>query len=71
MVMIAAGTAVAVPSVAVLGRLVESQLFGVTATDPVTIMGTTLVLGAAALGAALIPAYRASTVNPTDALRAE
>jgi predicted permease len=71
MVMIAAGTAVALPSVGVLGRLVESQLFGVTATDPVTITATTLLLAAAALGAALIPAYRASTVNPTDALRAE
>jgi putative ABC transport system permease protein len=54
-----------------LGRLVESQLFGVTATDPVRITVTTLLLAAAALGAALIPAYRASTVNPIDALRAE
>ena len=70
-VMIAAGAAVALPCVALLGRLVESQLFGVTATDPATIAATTLVLAAAALGAALIPAYRASTVNPTDALRAE
>jgi predicted permease len=70
-VMIAAGAAVALPCVAVLGRLVESQLFGVTATDPVTIAGTTLLLAMAALGAALIPAYAASTVNPTDALRAE
>jgi predicted permease len=70
-VMIAAGTAVALPSVGMLGRLVESQLFGVTATDPVTITVTTLLLAAAALSAALIPAYRASTVNPTDALRAE
>ena len=36
-VMIAAGTAVALPCVGLLGRLVESQLFGVTATDPATI----------------------------------
>jgi predicted permease len=70
-VMIAAGTAVALPCVGILGRLVESQLFGVTASDPVTITGTTLLLAAAALAAALIPAYRAATVNPTDALRAE
>lgn len=70
-VMIAAGTAVALPCIAILGRLVESQLFGVTATDPATITVTTLCLAAAALGAALIPAYRAATVNPTDALRAE
>jgi ABC-type antimicrobial peptide transport system permease subunit len=70
-VMIAAGTAVALPCVGILGRLVESQLFGVTASDPVTITGTTLLLAAAALAAAIIPAYRAATVNPTDALRAE
>ncbi len=70
-VMIAAGTAVALPCVGVLGRLVESQLFGVTATDPVTMAATTLLLGAAALGAALVPAYAASTVNPTDALRVD
>ena len=70
-VMVAAGTAIALPSVRVLGRLIESQLFGVTATDPATIAVTTLFLTTAALGAALIPAYRASTVNPTDALRAE
>jgi predicted permease len=67
--MIAAGTAIALPCVAALGRLVESQLFGVKPTDPVAIAAATLLLTAATLGAALIPAYRASTVNPTDALR--
>ena len=66
---IAAGMAIALPCVAALGRLVESQLFGVTATDPMTIAQATLLLASAALGAAFIPAYRASTVNPTDALR--
>jgi predicted permease len=69
--MVAAGAAIALPCVAVLGRLVESQLFGVRATDPATILGTTLLLAAAALGAALIPAYGAATVNPSDALRAQ
>jgi ABC-type lipoprotein release transport system permease subunit len=34
-----------------------------------TIAAATLLLTAAALGAAFIPAYRASTVNPADALR--
>jgi ABC-type lipoprotein release transport system permease subunit len=55
----------------VLGRLVESQLFGVTATDPMTIAGTTLLLGVCALSAALVPAHSASTVNPIEALRVE
>jgi predicted permease len=69
--MIAAGTAIGLPCVWVLGRLVESQLFGVTPTDPATIAATTVLLATVALGAALVPAYGASTVNPTDALRAE
>jgi putative ABC transport system permease protein len=69
--MIAAGTAIALPCVWVFGRLVESQLFGVTPTDPATIAGTTALLATVALGAALVPAYGACTVNPTDALRAE
>jgi predicted permease len=68
-VMIAAGTAIALPCVAALGRLVESQLFGVKPTDPIAIAAATLLLTSATLGAAFIPAYRASTVNPTDALR--
>ena len=69
LVMITAGTAIALPCVGALGRLVESQLFGVKPTDPIAIAAATLLLTSAALGAALIPAYRASTVNPTDALR--
>jgi predicted permease len=69
--MIAAGTAIALPCIWALGRLVESQLFGVKPTDPPTIAAATLLLASAAFGAALIPAYRASTLNPTDALRFE
>ncbi len=67
--MIAAGAAIGLPCAGALGRLVESQLFGVTPTDPLTIAAATLLLTVAALGAALIPAYRASSVNPVDALR--
>ena len=71
LVMIAAGTAIALPCIWALGRLVESQLYGVKPTDPVTILAATLVLCSTALGAAVIPARRASAVNPTDALRFE
>jgi ABC-type antimicrobial peptide transport system permease subunit len=70
-VMIAAGAAAAFPCVYVLGRLIESQLFGVTATDPGTIGVATLLVAATGLCAALIPGYRAATLNPIDALRAE
>jgi predicted permease len=71
LVMIAAGTAIALPCVWALGRLVESQLYDVKPTDPATILAATLILCSTALAAALIPARRASAVNPTDALRFE
>jgi predicted permease len=70
-VMIAAGTAIAIPCVWALGRLVESQLFGVESTDPATVAAATLVLVLTGVGAALIPAYRASSIDPTEALRFE
>jgi ABC-type antimicrobial peptide transport system permease subunit len=69
--MVGAGVALALPSVAVSGKLVQSQLFGVTTTDPATVAGAALVLSAGALAAAFIPAWRASKVNPTEASRLE
>src|SRR5262249_55450727 len=69
LVMIARGLAIALPCVWALGGLVESQLYGVKPTDPVTILSATLVLCSTALGAAFIPARRASAVSPTHALR--
>src|SRR5262249_29234706 len=69
--MIAVGMAIAFPCVAALGKLVQSQLFGVTATDPATVAAAAVVLATGALAAAFIPAWRASNVSPTDALRLE
>jgi len=69
--MIAAGMAIALPCMAALGKLVRSQLFGVTATDPGAVAAAALVLAVGALAAAFIPAWRASNVSPTDALRLE
>lgn len=71
LVMIAAGIAIALPCVWALGRLIESQLYDVKPTDPAMIATATLILCSATLGAALIPARRASAVNPTEALRFE
>lgn len=69
--MIAAGIAIALPCVTALGRLVQSQLFGVAATDPATVAAAAAVLAAGALAAAFIPAWRASNVRPSNALRLE
>ncbi len=54
-----------------LGRLLASQLYQVSAHNPLLLTGTMAVLALAALLACLIPARRASLVNPVEALRAE
>src|SRR5262245_46835379 len=69
--LVVAGVAVAVPVVWALGRLVQSQLFGVGATDAATIAGAAALVGAAALAATALPARRATTLNPVEALRYE
>jgi ABC-type antimicrobial peptide transport system permease subunit len=49
----------------------ESLLYGVSATDPVTYVVISLVLGVVAVMASVIPARRASKVDPMIALRHE
>ncbi len=51
--------------------LMQKLLFGVEAWDAPTLLSVALVLGIAALSASFVPAWRAASVNPTDALRAE
>jgi len=54
-----------------LSRLVSSQLYGVTGSDPTTIAGACIVLASVAALAGYIPARRATRVNPVLALRYE
>jgi ABC-type antimicrobial peptide transport system permease subunit len=54
-----------------LNRLIASQLFGVTATDPLTYAGVALLLAMVAMVACYIPARRAARVDPMIAPRTE
>jgi putative ABC transport system permease protein len=52
-------------------RLIESQLFGIHTIDPLTFVGVAALLGIVALAATLLPALRATRVDPMEALRYE
>ena len=52
-------------------RLIASQLYGVSAHDPVVFVGASAVLVVVAAGACWFPAKRAANSNPVDALRSE
>jgi predicted permease len=72
MALIAAiATVVALPSVVVLARLFRSQLYGVTTFDPVSLAAAVLLTAVMVLLAAALPARRAASIEPMQALRSE
>jgi predicted permease len=71
MILVAIGVVLGLTGALATTRFLSSQLVGVTATDPLTLGGVALLLGAVAGLACYLPARRAARTNPLAALRYE
>ena len=68
---VAIGAVLGLAGAAAVSKMLSAVLFGVSPLDPFTFAGMLLVLLAAALFATYLPAYRASRIDPSEALRHE
>ena len=71
MLLVAGGVAIGIAAALGAGRLVSSQLFGIEAADPMTLLIAVAVLVVASAAAGFLPARRATRVDPMVALRYE
>jgi predicted permease len=71
LLLVAIGVAIGVPAAILLSQFVKSQLFGLEPHDPSTILASTVLLALVAGLAGLIPALRASRIDPMRALHYE
>jgi len=71
LVQLAVGVTLGLPAAFVVGRLLQSKLFGVSGRDPLVLAAGLGILVVATALAAVVPARRAATMNPVRALRVE
>jgi len=71
MALASAGVAIGLLAAFLLSHILASQLYGVTATDPITFAAIPAILLLVSLAATVIPALRASRTDPMLSLRAE
>jgi macrolide transport system ATP-binding/permease protein len=69
LVQVAVGLLLGIPAALGAGRILADQLYGVKSSDPLVLSAAAVVLAACAAAAGLIPALRASSVDPVRALR--
>ena len=65
------GLVVGLPVTMVLDRLMAGLLYGITPTDPVTLIAATLLLAVVGMVSTSLPAWRATQIDPVVALQAE
>ena len=65
------GLAIGTPAALFTGHLMQSQLYGVGGFDPLALAGAVFVLGLCTTVAGFIPARRAASIDPMQALRSE
>jgi len=69
LILVAAGLLIGLSAALTLSRLISSILYGVSATDLVSIVLSALILALVAVIACLLPAFRATRIDPITALR--
>ena len=70
-IQIVLGLAIGIPVALVCVRFVKTQLYEITSADPNTVLGAIATLAVATCVAAVIPARRAASIDPAQALRSE
>jgi len=71
LLLLAIGLAIGIPAAMASSSFVSSQLYGIQARDPLMAVSTTALLTLVSVAAGLIPAHRASRIDPILALRYE